>query len=164
MFRNYQENKNNNIEIITEDQVREQDKREMSVSAIPDVIELSNQMIEFLEFYDKPDIVNMRKNNYPNYLNAMYDKFSKMPASMISLLSDEKNRAQNLSKLIDMLETLGRIKKGEKNIEEARDEFLEQNNEEYFYPAFGGKEQLIKDIENKSGKSITDIDINNITK
>jgi len=151
MFKNYQENKKNNAELITEDQLPEQDKRVMSVSAIPNVVELSNMIIEFLEFYDKPDIVIMRKNNYANYLNTMYEKFSKMPASMITLLSDEKNRAENLTKLIEMLETLGKVKNGEKDIEHARDDFIEQNNETYFYPAFGGKEKLIKDIESKGG-------------
>ena len=152
MFRNQQENNKKNIEIVTEDQLEDKDQRTMSVNAIPNVLELSNQMIEFLEFYDRPDIVKMRKNNYANYLNMMYDKFNKMPASMISLLSDEKNRAQNLTKLIEMLETLGKVKNGEKDLEEARDEFIEQNNEQYFYPAFGGKEQLIKNIESKGGK------------
>jgi len=150
MFRNYQENKNN-VELVTEDQLQEKDNRVMSVSAIPNVLELSNMMIEFLEFYDTPSIVSMRKNNYANYLNTMYEKFSKMPTSMITLLSDEKNRALNLTKLIEMLETLGKIKNGEKDIEQARDEFIEQNNETYFYPVFGGKEKLIKDIESKGG-------------
>jgi len=152
MFRNQQENNKKNIEIVTEDQLQDKDQRIMSVSAIPNVVELSNQMIEFLEFYDRTDIVKMRKTNYANYLNLMYEKFNNMPASMISLLSDEKNRAQNLTKLIEMLETLGKVKNGEKNLEEVRDEFIEQNNEQYFYPAFGGKEQLIKDIESKGGK------------
>lgn len=152
MFRNFQENAKTNVELVTGDQVEEQNNRVMSVSAIPDVVELSNKMIEFLEFYDDPVNVNLRKTNYPNYLNAMYEKFEKMPASMISLLSDEKNRAENLEKLIIMLETLGRVKKGEKDLEEARDEFVEERNEEYFYPAFGGKEQMIKDLEAKGVK------------
>ena len=94
----------------------------------------------------------MRKTNYANYLNLMYDRFNKMPASMIKLLSDDDNRAMNLAKLIDMLETLGKVKNGNKDLEEARDEFVEKQNEEYFYPAFGGKEKLIKDIEAKGGK------------
>jgi len=151
MFRNSLENTNNKIDIITEEEAG-QENRQMSVSAIPNVTQLSNMMIEFLEFYDDPKIAKTRKSNYANYLNLMYEKFEKMPASMIKLLSDEENRAMNLAKLIDMLETLGQVKNGNKNIEEARDEFVEKQNEEYFYPAFGGKDQLIKDIESKGGK------------
>lgn len=157
MFRNQTDNQDSlkpKVELISEDNLQEKDKdtRVMSVSAIPDVTELSNQMIAFLEFYDRPDVVKMRKHNYANYLNSLYDNFSTMPASMISLLSDEENRVMNLAKLINMLETLGQVKKGNKNIEEECNKFIENNNEEYFYPAFGGKDKLIKDIESKGGK------------
>ena len=150
--RHKQENANSNVQLITEDELNEKDKRVMSVSAIPDVLELSKKVVEFIEFYDDPNTKNLRLTNYPMYLNTMYERFEKMPTSMITILSDDKNRAENLEKIINMLEVLGDVKKGNKNIEEARDEFVEKTNEEYFYPAFGGKEQLIKDIEAKGGK------------
>ena len=159
MFSRYQQEQNKNInssnpnlQLITEDQLDEKDKRVMSVSAIPDVLELSRKVVEFIEYYDNPATKNLRLTNYPVYLNTLYEKFEKMPASMITILSDEKNRVANLEKVINMLEVLGKVKNGSKNIEEARDEFVEKNNEEYFYPAFGGKDQLIKDIEAKGGK------------
>jgi len=138
------------VEIVREDELQEQDKRVMSVSAIPNILELSNLVIEFLEFYDNNK--TLRETNMGQYLNLMYEKFSNMPSSMIKLLSDEENRSTNLSKIIDMLETLSQVKKGNKNLEEARDEFVEKVNEEYFYPSFGGKEKLIQSIEDKGGK------------
>ena len=107
---------NTNVQLIREDELDEKDKRVMSVSAIPDVLELSRKVVEFIEFYDDPNTKNLRLTNYPMYLNTMYERFEKMPTSMITILSDDKNRAENLEKIINMLEVLGDVKKGNKNI------------------------------------------------
>ena len=70
---------------------------------------------------------------------------------MIKLLSEpnQKLRAQNLEKIILLLEKLAEVKSGKRNLEETRDEFLEANNEKYFYPAFGGKEALQKFVDER---------------
>jgi hypothetical protein len=88
------------------------------------------------------------------YLNTLYDKFEKLPTSMIKLLSedDPDTRADNLAKIIDLLETLGKVKKGEISLEKANDDYTEKQNEAYFYPAFGGKDKLMDDIKSKGGK------------
>jgi len=81
----------------------------------------------------------------------LFDKFEKLPASMIKLLSDEEEQVQNLQKIITMLETLSKVKDGKITLQSAHDEFTEKQNEDYFYPAFGGKDKLIQDIKDKGG-------------
>jgi hypothetical protein len=50
-----------------------------------------------------------------------------------------------------MLETLSKVKDGKITLQSAHDEFTEKQNEDYFYPAFGGKDKLIQDIKDKGG-------------
>jgi len=124
----------------------------MDINAIPDIELLSSKVVEFLEFYDEPAIVKLRKENHPHYLFKLYERFEILPASMIKLLSepDYHLRTQNVEKIIMLLERLAEVKAGKRNLEATRDEFLEENNEKYFYPAFGGKEELMKLAEEKS--------------
>jgi hypothetical protein len=123
----------------------------MDINAIPDLELLSSKVVEFLEFYDDPKIKKLREESHSNYLFKLYERFEIMPASMIKLLSErnQKLRAQNLEKIITLLERLAEVKSGKRNLEATRDEFLEENNEKYFYPAFGGKEVLQKLAEEK---------------
>ena len=93
----------------------------------------------------------LRDTNHGSYLNTLYDKFEKLPASMIKLLSDDENQVENLEKIINMLETLSSVKRGEVSLETAHDTFTEKQNESYFYPAFGGKDKLMQDIKDKGG-------------
>lgn len=125
--------------------------REMSIDAIPDITLLSSLVVEFVEFYADSEVKKVRDTDYSKYLNMMFDKFEKLPMSMIKLLSDDDNQVQNLQKIIELLETLSKVKSGEVNIESARDDFIEKQNESYFYPAFGGKDKLMQDIKDKGG-------------
>jgi hypothetical protein len=146
---------NNRVDLVSAEEANQGgQEREMSVDAIPDVTELSTMVIDFIEYYDKPSTKLLRDTNYPNYLNSLFDNFNKMPMSMIKLLSedDPDTRADNLAKIIDLLETLGKVKKGEISLEKANDDYTEKQNEAYFYPAFGGKEKLMDDIKSKGGK------------
>jgi len=124
---------------------------QMDINAIPDIELLSSKVVEFLEFYDQPETTKLRKENHPHYLFKLYERFEVLPASMIKLLSEpnQKLRTQNVEKIIMLLERLYEVKTGKRNLESTRDEFLEENNEKYFYPAFGGKEQLMKLAEEK---------------
>jgi len=130
----------------------------MDINAIPNIELLSSKVVEFLEFYDDPQIIKLKKENHSHYLFKLYERFEMLPASMIKLLSEpnHKLRTQNIEKIILLLEKLAEVKVGTRNLEATRDEFLEENNEKYFYPAFGGKEQLIKLAEEK-GENISKI-------
>lgn len=152
--KNYSVNRETNnptVELIKGGDLEED---RMDINAIPDIELLSSKIVEFLEFYDEPDIVKLRKENHPHYLFKLYERFEVLPASMIKLLSEPNHhlRTQNVEKIIILLERLAEVKSGKRNLEATRDEFLEENNEKYFYPAFGGKEELMKFAEKKGYK------------
>ena len=149
--KNYSVGKDTNnptVELIKGGELEED---RMDINAIPDIELLSSKVVEFLEFYDEPSIVRLRKENHPHYLFKLYERFEILPASMIKLLSEPNHqlRTQNIEKIIMLLERLAEVKAGKRNLEATRDEFLEENNEKYFYPAFGGKEELMKLAEEK---------------
>jgi hypothetical protein len=155
MFTCQQQKNSPQVEIIKGGELEED---RMDINAIPNIELLSSKVVEFLEFYDDPKITELRKNNHSNYLFKLYERFEMMPTSMIKLLSEpnQKLRTQNVEKIIILLERLAEVKAGKRNLETTRDEFLEENNEKYFYPAFGGKEKLMKLAEEK-GEDISNI-------
>jgi hypothetical protein len=141
-----------NVSLVSEAEANQEGMdRQMSADAIPDITLLSSLVVDFIEFYNDPSIAKVRKLDHARYLNMMFEKFEKLPASMIKLLSDEEEQVQNLQKIITMLETLSKVKDGEISLQMAHDEFTEKQNEDYFYPAFGGKDKLIQDIKDKGG-------------
>ena len=148
MFTRQQQKNSPQVEIIKGGEL-EEDK--MDINAIPDIELLSSKVVEFLEFYDEPETTKLRKENHPHYLFKLYERFEILPASMIKLLSEPNQslRTQNVEKIIMLLERLAEVKAGTRNLDSTRDEFLEENNEKYFYPAFGGKEYLMKLAEEK---------------
>ncbi len=123
-----------------------------SVSAIPDLELLTTKIIEFLEFMDQPEISSMKEHEPGNFNYLVQQKYSMLPVSMVKLLSDKPNRAQNLEKIIDMINILRSVKNGEKTFETAENEFVEKRAEEYLYPAFGGKENFYKVAEENKKK------------
>jgi hypothetical protein len=139
-------NSKSNLSVVSENDAPDEAKRVMSVDAIPDVVLLSQKVLDFIEFYDSPDTVKMRADSYPHYLNSLYENFSMLPSSMIKLLSDEKNRRENLKGIIQMLESLQQVKMGKVSLEQVHNEFVEDKNERFFYPTFGGKANLEKTL------------------
>lgn len=148
MFKRQEDKNNPAVELIRGGDLEED---RMDINAIPNIELLSSKVVEFLEFYDEPATTKLRKENHPHYLFKLYERFEVLPASMIKLLSEPNQslRTQNVEKIIMLLERLADVKTGKRNLEATRDEFLEENNEKYFYPAFGGKENLIKLAEEK---------------
>jgi hypothetical protein len=159
MYRRQRETQKNNlptntsVSLVSEAEANQggAPERVMSVSAIPDITLLSTLVIDFVEYYNMPSTKKLRDTNHGMYLNTLYDKFEKLPTSMIKLLSDDDNQVENLEKIINMLETLSSVKRGEVSLDKAHDDFTEKQNEAYFYPAFGGKEKLMQDIKDKGG-------------
>ncbi len=123
-----------------------------NVNAIPDLELLTTKIIEFLEFVDKPEIITMKENEPGNFNYIVNERFSMLPLSMVKLLSEREQRAQNLEKILDMINILRSVKTGQKTFETAENEFVEKRAEEYLYPAFGGKDNFYKVAEENKKK------------
>ena len=119
---------------------------------IPDLKKLTDNVLKFIEFIDKPEIRELKKNEIGKYNYLVNEQFSGMPVSMIKLLSDYENRDKNLEKILDMINILKSVETGEKTFENAENEFVEKRAEEYLYPAFGGKDNFYKVAEENKKK------------
>ena len=120
-------------------------------SKIPDITNLTGQIIEFVEYIEQPEMKNFSKENnmmYKGHLETKFEDFSLEYYSIYKMLVDnEDKRAENLDKLFNMLSKLKDIEMGKSNVEK---EFVKVRDElanEYLYPKFGGKQQFEKAME-----------------
>jgi len=120
---------------------------------IPDLEKLTNDLLNFIEFYDKPETQKTKETNVGYYNYLINDKFKNLPFPMIRLLEDQKNRKENLAKIIEMINILKNVKSGQTSLENAENEFVEKRAEEYLYPAFGGKDNFYKVAEENKLKN-----------
>lgn len=123
-----------------------------NIDNIPDLVEMTNKIIEFINFSDKPETINLKENNIGNYNYIISERFNILPQSMIKLLSEREKRSEHLEKILELIEVLKQIKSGAKSYETAETEFIEQKSEEYLYPKFGGKENFYKIAEENKKK------------
>lgn len=120
---------------------------------IPDLEKLTDNVLKFIQFVDKPETKLLRENNLGQY-NFIVDKdFSELPVSIIRLLSDQDKKTENLEKIIDMINMLRDVKNGTKTMQTTENEFMEKRAEEYLYPTFGGKEKFYEIAEENKKKN-----------
>jgi len=118
-----------------------------TISSIPNLELLTDNVLNFIEFFDNPKIQELKKNQPGNFNYLVNEKFNTLPVSMIKLLSDLDNRESNLEKILEMITLLKSVQTGNKSFENAENEFVEKRAEEYLYPSFGGKENFYKVAE-----------------
>ena len=129
-------------------------------SKIPDITNLTGQIIEFVEYIEQPEMKNLSKENNMKYRHHLENKFEDFSLEYYSiykmLLDNEDKRAENLDKLFNMLTKLKNVEMGKSNVEK---EFVKVRDElanEYLYPKFGGKQQFEKamaeDLKNNKNK------------
>ena len=122
----------------------------LDVAAIPDLDILLGDILEMLEYMDKPEMINLEKKDeatYEQHLDTKFDKISSKYYKIFKLLLDRKNREINLKKLIDMFMVLKDIKHGKLDIKKADEDFHESMNDKFVYPKFGGKEKYLQRVE-----------------
>lgn len=125
-----------------------------SIETLMDPTILSKYIIEFLEFVDKSDIINLETKSNGEYNQLINSTFEdKLPYSMIKLLSERDKREFNLKKILDMLIMLQKVRSGQENIDDAIDKCKENINETYVYPKFGGKDEFERKINKKIKKN-----------
>ena len=120
---------------------------------IPDLEKLTNDVLGFIDFIDKPEIREIKETNMGQFNFFVNEQFPNLPLSMIRLLTDYENRSQNLEKILDMINLLRSVKTGERSLENAENEFVEKRAEEYLYPSFGGKDNFYKIAEENKKKN-----------
>jgi hypothetical protein len=118
-----------------------------NIENIPDLVEMTNKLIEFIEFSDKPETIKLKENNPGNYNYIVTNRFEILPPSMIKLLADRTKRTEHLQKILELIDLLKEVKSGKISYENAETDFIEKRSEEYLYPQFGGKDNFYKIAE-----------------
>lgn len=144
------------IDLVSEDQMTPNERSKImdsdaSVDAIPDLNILTRYVYEILQYLETPETKKLIKTNEAKvhtYLNTTYA--DKVPYGVISLLSDEKNRVENVKRLLDMFEQLNRAKQGKISLSDAENIVAEDVNERYLYSKYGSKEAFEKMLYKKN--------------
>lgn len=120
-------------------------------SKIPDIINLTGQIIEFIEYIEKPEMKELSKSNNMMFKQHIENKFEEFTLEYYSiykmLIDNEEKRAENIDKLFNMISRLKDIENGKSNVEKEFVKVREELAQEYLYPKFGGKKGFEKAME-----------------
>jgi hypothetical protein len=123
---------------------------------IPDLINLTGQIIAFVEYIELADIKKMAQENrmlYKNHLENKFEDFTMDYYSIYRMLVDnDDERSQNINRLFKMIDRLKDVESGQSNVDREFLKIREELAQDYLYPQFGGKDAfqnaLSKDIKN----------------
>jgi hypothetical protein len=118
---------------------------------MPDLVKLTGNIIEFIEYIETPSVKEMAKENKMTYKLHLENKFEEFTLDFYSiykmLVDDETNRNRNLEKLFNMIDKLKDVEAGKTNVEREFFKVREELAQEFLYPQFGGKEKFQKALE-----------------
>lgn len=107
--------------------------------------ELTDKIIEVLEYMNLENIKRLRKTNYEEFRKHIITKYSDFEYfSILKLLID--NEGVDINKLIDMIKMANDIRQNNISQEDANEILKEDLANEYIYPKFGGKKQFEKEM------------------
>lgn len=121
-------------------------------NAIPDLENLLNQVIEFVQYINTDEMQKLEVTNniaFEQHLDSKFEDFSTNYYNIFKLLLDRDKREENLCRLIDMFKELKRVKMGAIDIDYADKQYKEELNKEFIYPKYGGKQQFERAMQNK---------------
>ena len=124
---------------------------------IPDITELTGQIIEFVEYIEQPEMKTFSKENnmmFKQHIETKFENFTLDYYSIYKMLIDnEENRAYNLDKLFNMISKLKDVEMGKSNVDKEFVKVRDELAEEYLYPKFGGKKGFEKAMESEMKKN-----------
>ena len=122
---------------------------------IPDLNNLTNQIITFLEYINKSDMEKMEEEDpvaFKAHLENEFADFSLNYINVYNMLLNKNDRDDNIIKLMNLIEILREVKSGEKKMQDEFNKFKENLSEQFVYPKFGGKENFEKKIKKRAMK------------
>jgi hypothetical protein len=126
---------------------------------IADLDKLTTELVGFLEYINKPEMEQLESTDHTafvHHLESKFDEFVNLYYPIFKLLTDPDSRTkrdENITRLIDMIDLLTKIKAGQKDMDKSYEEFKEGLNQEYIYSKYGSKENFEREmLKNKSNK------------
>jgi hypothetical protein len=140
---NFKFNPNFKHSIVSEKDIKNKDDViQTNPAEIADPDTLIKNVLKAIEIMDTEEMIKLQEESYPRFMNKIIEEIPDIQTSMIKILSDRQNRVPNLERVLQIIETLRKIKMGNLNMESAYADFVEEQNEKYIYPQFGGKEEF----------------------
>jgi hypothetical protein len=141
------------IDVVTADQMSASDVDSVfnrdqiaSLDAIPDLDLLTGYVYEILEYLEDTGTKKLMITNETAvkiYLTTKYAD-TPLPYGIITLLMDEKNRVENVERLLTVFERLTNALDGKVNLEDEDKKFTDEINNRYLYSTYGSKEAFEK--------------------
>jgi hypothetical protein len=155
------------VEMVSENQIPDDEKsalfeKEGNIDAIPDLDILTGQILEILEYFNTPHMIEIMKDEKKNEKVVM-DLCTKyadtsMPFGIIKMLAEVKNRKKNVEMIVKLLESLQQAKDGHISLQDAELNIFEDANNKYVYPQYGSKQAfqqaLLQDLSKERNKNI----------
>ena len=124
------------------------DNTQDKVEGLPNLAQLTKQIIEFIEYIELPEVKEMALNNNMIYKQHLENKFENFTLEYYSiyrmLVDDDKNRANNIESLFKMIDRLRLVELGKSSVDVQFDSIKNELSEKYLYPQFGGKDGFVK--------------------
>lgn len=122
---------------------------------IPDLTNLTKQIIDFLEYINTPDMQKMQDDEsraFELHLESKFPEFAENYYSTFKMLLNKKDRIKNVEKLMQMISTIKKVKDGQKSYDSAFEKIKEDLAEEYIYSKYGGKDNFEKQLSQNKKK------------
>lgn len=136
---------------------------EASIDAIPDLDELTANIIEILDYLEKPEVKKICKTNDSLIRMTLINKYAdKMPLKFIDLFMDknEEHKQESIERTLKWIEVMAKVKAGEADLEKESQKLVDEVNQRYVYSKYGSKENFEKELrkelakEQRKGKGI----------
>ena len=117
---------------------------------IPDLTKLTKEIIDFLDYVNKPDMLKMQDDEpraFELHLESKFENFVENYYSTFKMLLDKKDRSKNVLKLMQMINTIKKVKDGQKSYDNAFNQIKENLAEEFIYSKYGGKDNFEKQLK-----------------
>lgn len=116
---------------------------------------LTQRVIEFLQYINTDPMVEMENKDPMGFKMHVIDKFIDYfddNSKVFTSLLDKQHRANNVAKLLNVIELLAEVKAGNRDLVNETDRFHEEHNEKYVYPKFGGKAAFESTLQKRAKK------------
>ncbi len=122
---------------------------------IPDLANLTNQIIEFLEYINTPEMQKMQDDEpraFEMHVEGKFESFVENYYSTFKMLLDKKERSKNVLKLMQMINTIKKVREGQKTYDSAFNQIKEDLAEEFIYSKYGGKDNFENQLKQNKKK------------
>ena len=119
------------------------EESEASVDAIPDLDLLTKNIVDILEYLEKPEVKTICAKDDSVIRMSLINKYAdSVPLKFIDLFMDKDpvHKAESVERSLRWIEQLAKVKAGKLGLEEASQGLVNEVNERYVYSKYGSKE------------------------